>query len=73
MSFAQLIIEHGQDVADEAASELLESDTVIEGILHDMDLRDSVQIQSHFAGNREALEHAEWDQRNDGEGFDGMG
>lgn len=72
MSFAQLIIEHGQDVADASADELLESNTVMEGLLHDMDLRDSVQIQSHFAGNREALERAEWDQRNDGEWWDGV-
>lgn len=73
MSFAQLIIEHGQDVADEAASELLESNTVIEGILHDMDLRDSAAMASDQAHRREALERAEWDQRNEGEGFDGMG
>jgi len=72
MSFAQLILEHGQDVADASADELLESDTVIEGILHDMDLRDFPADRPLPTADCER-EHAEWDQRNDGEGFDGMG
>lgn len=67
MSIAQLIIEHGQDVADVAADELLESDKVIDGMLTDMDLRESAAIASDQADRRAVLERAEWDQRNDGD------